>query len=94
MNDLNANDGHGKMYSFHGLGWDGGTDGSGSSQTFKLFIMYHNYNQLASDPVVGCVEGATSKTASWYTTTRLAHTKNLSTANACPYRKGKPQRVA
>tara|TARA_B110000211_G_C13664756_1_gene371836 strand:- start:122 stop:568 length:447 start_codon:yes stop_codon:yes gene_type:complete len=49
MNDLNAHDGHGKIYSFHGLGWDGGTDGSGSSQTFKLFIMYHNYNQLATE---------------------------------------------
>ena len=53
LNHLNQNNGHGSMYTFHGLGWDhqdgsgssGGGGGSGGSK-FKIFIMYHNYNQL------------------------------------------------
>ena len=43
---LNENNGHGPLYSFHGLGWD---DGDEKEKHFKIFIMYHSYHALKEE---------------------------------------------
>ena len=43
---LNKNQGHGSLYSFHGLGWDTDEKDHSNHPKLKIFIMYHNYNAL------------------------------------------------
>jgi hypothetical protein len=49
VNDLDSNNGHGNIYSFHALGWDGGVNGTDDDNyAFKIFIMYHDFDQIST----------------------------------------------